>query len=58
MEAVRCRYCGVETSFIGSRQCPTCWEIQARLPERIWATKRMIAELEGKPCHGLEKNQR
>lgn len=44
MKTVKCKWCGTDTTMLGTRECDRCWELRSRIEaDMVLAEKMMIA---------------
>jgi len=46
MEVTDCKWCGVETTCTGTKECNRCWELRHRIEFDMELAKMMMAHLE------------
>jgi hypothetical protein len=45
-ETVPCKWCGVETRMLATRECDRCWELHSRIALDPEIAKRMLIMME------------
>jgi len=46
IETVSCKWCGIDTTMLGTEECNGCWELRHRIESNTPLAKKMIEELQ------------
>lgn len=47
-KAIKCKWCGKETTSIGTKMCDSCWELETRINNDLELAKKIIKRIENR----------
>lgn len=45
-EKCKCKWCGEDTHYTGTKECNRCWELRTRIKESIELAKKILKAIE------------